>query len=165
MVRQMGTLGGSLANADPAACYPAAVLALQAEIRTDRRVIAASDFFTGIYQTALEPDELIVSVRFACPRRAAYIKLPQPASRFALLGVFVADTEQGVRVAVTGARPVVYRETALEQALKAAFTPQAARAVVIDHDDLQADLHAPAAYRAAMIPVLAARAVEKALSR
>ena len=137
----------------------------QPQIRTDRRVIAAEDFFTGIYQTALEPDELIVSVRFERPRRAAYVKLPQPASRFALVGVFVADTAKGVRVAVTGARPVVYRETALEQALSASFTADAARGVSVSHDDLQADLHAPAAYRAAMIPVLTARAVAKALSR
>ena len=165
MVREMGTIGGSLANADPAACYPTAVLALDAQIRTNRRVIAAADFFTGIYQTALEPDELIVSVRFERPRRAAYVKLPQPASRFALVGVFVADTAKGVRVAVTGARPVVYRETALEAALSRSFTPEAARAVTVTHEDLQADLHAPAAYRAAMIPVLAARAVAKSLSR
>ena len=165
MVRQMGTVGGSLANADPAACYPTAALALGASIRTDRRTLGAADFFTGIYATALEPGELIVAVRFPRPVRAAYLKLPHPASRFALVGVFVAQSTDGVRVAVTGARAVVYREPALEHALAASFTPAAARAVTVDPHGLQDDLHAPAAYRAAMIPVLAARAVERALAR
>jgi carbon-monoxide dehydrogenase medium subunit len=165
MVRCMGTLGGSIANADPAACYPSAILALDAVVRTDRRDIAAEDFFTGIYETALEPGELITEVRFPLPTRAAYMKFKQPASRFALVGVFVSQSAQGVRVAVTGARARVYRERALETALTADFRPESARSVVLPSDDLQSDLHGSAAYRAAMITVMAARAVERALTR
>ena len=164
-VRSMGTLGGALANADPAACYPAAVLALDARLRTDRRIITAADFFTGIYQTALEPGELLTEVTFPLPQQAAYLKLRQPASRFAIVGVFVARTAGGVRVAVTGARASVYREPALEAALSAAFTPAAALAVKLDAEGLNEDLHASAAYRAAMISTMAARAVERALAR
>lgn len=165
MVRGMGTLGGSIANADPAACYPAALLALDAVVRTDRRDIAAGDFFTGIYATALETAELVTEVRFPLPARAGYMKFKQPASRFALVGVFVSQAGDGVKVAVTGARASVYREPALESALAEHFSPQSARAVVLPADGLQSDLHASAAYRAAMIPVMAARAVERALSR
>ena len=165
MVRQMGTLGGSIANADPAACYPAAVLALDAVVRTDRREIAASAFFTGIYETALAPGELITEVRFPLPTRAAYMKFKQPASRFAWVGVFVSQSDAGVRVAVTGARASVYREPALERALSVHFTPESARAVVLSAEGLQEDLHGSAAYRAAMISVMTARAVERALSR
>jgi carbon-monoxide dehydrogenase medium subunit len=164
-VRSMGTLGGALANADPAACYPAAVLALGATVRTDRREIAAGDFFTGIYQTALEPGELITEVVFPAVRRAAYAKLRQPASRFALVGVFVAQVPDGVRVAVTGARASVYREPALEAALTARFEPGAVAGTRLDAQDLQADLHASADYRAAMIVTMTARAVERALAR
>lgn len=165
MVRQMGTLGGSIANADPAACYPAAVLALDAVVRTDRREIPASAFFTGIYETALAPGELITEVRFPLPKRAAYMKFKQPASRFAWVGVFVSQSEAGVRVAVTGARATVYRETALETALTTRFAPESARAVILSAEGMQEDLHGSAAYRAAMVSVMAARAVERALSR
>jgi aerobic carbon-monoxide dehydrogenase medium subunit len=161
-VRALGTLGGSLANDDPAADYPAAVLALNATVVTDRRRIAADDFFRGMYETALEPDELIVSVEFQVPERAAYEKFRNPASHFALAGVFVAKYPDGVRVAVTGAGPSVFRASALEDALKTNFAPEAARAVTIPADDLNTDLHASAAYRAHLIPVLAARAVVKA---
>ncbi|SDB87382.1 FAD binding domain-containing protein [Paraburkholderia lycopersici] len=161
-VRALGTLGGSLANDDPAADYPAAVLALNATVVTDRRRIAADDFFRGMYETALEPDELIVAVEFQAPERAAYEKFRNPASHFALTGVFVAKHAGDVRVAVTGAAPSVFRARALEDALKANFTPEAARAVTIPADDLNTDLHASAAYRAHLIPVLAARAVAKA---
>ncbi|WP_028227336.1 FAD binding domain-containing protein [Paraburkholderia ferrariae] len=162
-VRALGTLGGSLANNDPAADYPAAVLALNATVVTDRRRIAADDFFRGMYETALEPDELIVAVEFPVPERAAYEKFKNPASHFALTGVFVAKAADGkVRVAVTGAAPSVFRAQALEQALAANFTPAAARAVTLAADDLNTDLHASAAYRAHLIPVLAARAVTKA---
>ena len=164
-VRSMGTLGGALANADPAACYPAAVVALGATLQTDRRSIAAADFFTGIYQTALEPGELLTEVAFPLPQQAAYMKLRQPASRFAIVGVFVARFADGVRVAVTGARASVYREPALEAALGATFTPAAALAVKLDPNDLNADLHASAEYRAAMISTMAARAVERTLAR
>jgi len=162
-VRALGTLGGSLANNDPAADYPAAVLALNGTVVTDRRRIAADAFFLGMYETALAPDELIVAVEFPVPEHAAYEKFRNPASQFALTGVFVAKSADGaVRVAVTGAAPSVFRATALEQALAANFTPAAARAVKIAADDLNTDLHASAAYRAHLIPVLAARAVEKA---
>ncbi|WP_233878927.1 FAD binding domain-containing protein [Paraburkholderia flagellata] len=161
-VRALGTLGGSLANDDPAADYPAAVLALNATVVTDRRRIAADDFFRGMYETALEPDELIVSVEFQVPERAAYEKFRNPASHFALAGVFVAKFAGEVRVAVTGAGPSVFRAGALESALKTNFAPEAARAVKVPADDLNTDLHASAAYRAHLIPVLAARAVAKA---
>lgn len=161
-VRALGTLGGSLANDDPAADYPAAVLALNATVVTDRRRIAADDFFLGMYETALEPDELIVSVEFQVPERAAYEKFPNPASHFALAGVFVAKYGGEARVAVTGAGPSVFRAGALESALKTNFAPEAARTVKIPADDLNTDLHASAAYRAHLIPVLAARAVAKA---
>ncbi|WP_322091453.1 FAD binding domain-containing protein [Paraburkholderia bannensis] len=163
-VRALGTLGGSLANDDPAADYPAAVLGLNATVVTDRHRIAADDFFLGMYETALEPDELIVAVEFPVPQRSAYEKFRNPASHFALTGVFVAQSGDGsVRVAVTGAASSVFRATALEDALKASFTPAAARAVSIAPDDLNTDLHASADYRAHLIPVLAARAVAKAL--
>ena len=161
-VRALGTLGGSLANDDPAADYPAAVLALNATVVTDRRRIAADDFFRGMYETALEPDELIVSVEFQVPERAAYEKFRNPASHFALAGVFVAKFAGEVRVAITGAGPSVFRAGALESALKTNFAPEAARAVKVPADDLNTDLHASAAYRAHLIPVLAARAVAKA---
>ena len=162
-VRAMGTLGGSLANDDPAACYPAAVLALNATVVTDRRNIAADSFFKSLYETALEPDELITAVRFPTPDKAAYIKFRNPASRFALVGVMVAQFGKVVRVAVTGAADSVFRSAPLEQALAASFTPAAARAVVVDASKLNTDLHASAEYRAHLIPVLAARAVEQAL--
>jgi carbon-monoxide dehydrogenase medium subunit len=165
MVRNMGTLGGSIANADPAACYPAAVLGLGATVNTDRRSIPADSFFTGMYETALQPGELIVSVSFPIPQKAAYIKYKQPASRFALVGVFVSQGAGGVRVAVTGAKSSVFRAAAIESALQASFTPAAAKAVKLPADDMNSDLHGSAVYRAAMVSVMAARAVEKALSR
>ena len=165
MVRSMGTLGGSLANADPAACYPAAVLALGATVHTTSRSIAADDFFTGLNGTALEPGELITSVSFPVAQRAAYLMFKQPASRFALVGVMVAHGPSGVRVAVTGAKDCVFREPALEAALNREFSAQAAKACRVAEAELLSDLHASAAYRAAMIPVMAARAVERALSR
>ena len=158
MVRNMGTLGGSIANADPAADYPAGVLGLGATVQTDRRTIAADDFFTGMYETALQPGELIVSVSFPVPQKAAYVKYKQPASRFALVGVFVAQTANGVRVAVTGAKSSVFRCAELEAALGKSFTPAAAKAVKLPDDDMNSDLHASAAYRAAMVSVMAARA-------
>jgi aerobic carbon-monoxide dehydrogenase medium subunit len=162
-VRAMGTLGGSLANNDPAACYPAGVLALNATIQTTKRKIAADDFFRGMFTTALEDGELITSVSFPIARRAAYMKFKQPASRFALVGVCVAQTDAGVRVAVTGGGNGVFRHAGLEQALARSFTPQAAAAVKVDAGNLSADLHASAAYRANLVSVMTQRAVEKAL--
>ncbi|MGF6844215.1 carbon-monoxide dehydrogenase medium subunit [Paraburkholderia youngii] len=161
-VRALGTIGGSLANNDPAACYPAAAMGLDATIVTDRRRIASSDFFVGMYETALEPDELIVAVEFPVPERAAYEKFRNPASHFALVGVFVAKSAGAVRVAVTGAASSVFRVPELESALSANFTPEAARAVSVSPDELNDDMHASAAYRAHLIPLLAARAVTKA---
>ena len=165
MVRNMGTLGGSIANADPAADYPAGVLGLAATIKTNQRSIAADDFFTGLYETALKPGELITAVSFPAAQRAAYVKYKQPASRFALVGVFVAQTAGGVRVAVTGAASSVFRCKPLEDALARSFTPEAAKAVKLSADGLNADLHGSAAYRAAMISVMASRAVAAALAR
>jgi aerobic carbon-monoxide dehydrogenase medium subunit len=165
MVRNVGTIGGSIANADPAACYPAAVLGLGATVNTDRRSIPADSFFTGMYETALQPGELIVSVSFPIPQKAAYIKYKQPASRFALVGVFVSQGAGGVRVAVTGAKGSVFRAGGIEAALTQSFTPAAAKAVKVAADDMNSDLHGSAAYRAAMVSVMAARAVEKALAR
>ena len=162
-VRAMGTLGGSVANNDPAADYPAAVLGLGATVVTTQRKIAADDFFTGMFATALNDGELITAISFPIPKRAAYMKFVQPASRFALVGVFVAQTDSGVRVAVTGAGNGVFRHKGLEDALNKSFTAQAAAAVKIDATDLNADIHASAAYRANLISVQAQRAVAQAL--
>jgi carbon-monoxide dehydrogenase medium subunit len=162
-VRAMGTLGGSVANDDPAACYPAAVLGLGATVHTNSRAIAADDFFLGLFTTALQDGELITAIDFPIPRRAAYMKFRQPASRFALIGVFVAQRDDGVRVAVTGGGNGVFRHAGLEQALGASFTPQAAAGVRIDASELATDLHATAEYRANLIGVMAQRAVAKAL--
>lgn len=161
-VRHAGTLGGSLANNDPAACYPAAALGLGATIHTNRRDIAADDFFQGLFTTALEDGELITAVSFPVPMVAAWQKFKQPASRFSLVGVFVARFDAGVRVAVTGAGPGVFRCTALEQALDRDWSPAAARAVKVDAAGLNHDLHGTPEYRAALIPELAARAVAAA---
>jgi aerobic carbon-monoxide dehydrogenase medium subunit len=161
-VRNMGTIGGSIANNDPASDYPAAVVALNATVNTSKRKIAADDFFKGLYETALAEDEIITSVSFPLAKKAAYVKFPQPASRFALVGVFVAQTSSGVRVAVTGAGPSVFRAKALEDALAKSFTADAAKAVRIDAAGLNNDIHGSAAYRAHLVPVLASRAVTAA---
>ena len=164
MVRNMGTIGGSIANADPAACYPSAVLALDATIHTDRRTIPGGEFFTGLYETALQPGELITAVSFPAVQTAAYVKYRQPASRFALVGVFVAKTAGGVRVGVTGAKGHAFRATEIEAALAKSFTPEAAKAVKMPTTDINADMHGSAEYRAAMISVMASRAVAAALA-
>lgn len=162
-VRAMGTIGGSVANNDPAACYPSAVLASGATIVTSKREIAADDFFLGLFTTALEEGELITAIRFPIPKRAAYEKLRQKASNFPLVGVFVTQGDSGVRVAVTGAGNGVFRHKGLEDALAKNFSPEAAAGVKIDASDLNSDLHASAAYRANLINVLTQRAVKKAL--
>jgi carbon-monoxide dehydrogenase medium subunit len=162
-VRAMGTLGGSVANNDPAACYPSAVLGTGATVITDRREIAADDFFQGLFTTALEEGELIKAIRFPIPKRAVYEKLRQKASHFPLVGVFLAQYDGGVRVAITGAGNGVFRHTGLEDALNKVFTPESAAGVKIDASDLNSDLHASAAYRANLISVLTQRAVAKAL--
>ncbi len=158
-VRAMGTMGGSVANNDPAACYPSAVLGLGATVHTTKRKIGADDFFQGMFTTALEDGELITAISFPVPKKAAYLKFNQPASRFALIGVFVAQTGGGVRVAVTGAGNGVFRHAGLEAALNASFTPQSAASVKVSADDCSGDLHASAAYRANLISVLTQRAV------
>ena len=157
-VRNRGTIGGSIANADPAADYPAAILALGATVHTATRSIAGDDFFTGMFETALTPGEIIVEVAFPVPKRAAYAKFRNPASRYAIVGVMVAETASGIRVAVTGAGPSVFRVPAMEAALAKSFTPEAVRAIAIPAGDLNADLHATAAYRAHLVAVMAARA-------
>ena len=163
-VRAMGTLGGSVANNDPSACYPTAVLALGATVQTNQRKIAAADYFQGMFTTALREDEVITAISFPIPKRAAYLKFKQPASRFALIGVFVAQTNAGVRVAVTGGGNGVFRHAGLEAALNANFTPEAAAAVKIDASELSSDIHASAAYRANLISVQTQRAVAACLS-
>ncbi len=162
-VRAMGTLGGSVANNDPAACYPSAVLATGATVVTNKREIAADDFFQGLFTTALEEGELITAIRFPIPKRAVYEKLRQKASHFPLVGVFLAQYDSGVRVAITGAGNGVFRHAGLEDALNKSFTAAAAAGVKIDASELNTDLHATAAYRANLINVLTQRAVTKAL--
>jgi carbon-monoxide dehydrogenase medium subunit len=159
-VRNRGTLGGSLAHADPAADYPAAVLALGATVETDRRRIAADDFFTGFFQTALAPDEVITAVRFPLPERAAYAKFASPASKYAVVGVMVAKTAGGVRVAVTGAGARAFRLPALETALAARFSPAAVTGEVVSPADLRSDGDASAEYRAHLVAAMARRAIE-----
>jgi carbon-monoxide dehydrogenase medium subunit len=163
LVRNCGTIGGSIAYADPAADYPAAVLGLGATVLTNRRRIAADDFFTGLFETALHQDEIITAVSFPLPRAAAYAKLPQLASRFALAGVFVAQTAGGVRVAVTGAGPTVFRHKQAEAALARRFDAAALDGITLAADGLNADIHGSAEYRAHCVGVLAKRAVHAAL--
>jgi carbon-monoxide dehydrogenase medium subunit len=159
-VRNRGTIGGSLANNDPAADYPAAALALGATIRTNKREIAADAYFKGLFDTALEEGEIITAVHFPKPEKAAYQKFAQPASRFALVGVFVAKTKGGVRVAVTGGGNGVFRAKDIEAALTANFTPQAAKAVKVSPAEMNGDLHGTPEYRASLASTLAARAVQ-----
>lgn len=163
-VRNRGTIGGSLANNDPAADYPSAVLALGADVVTSRRTIAADDFFTGMFETALEPGELITAVRFPLARAAGYAKFPNPVSRYAMVGVFVAKTTaDAVRVAVTGAASCVFRWSEAETALSRRFSPDALDGLAGDADLLSSDMHATAAYRAHLMGVMAKRAVAAAL--
>lgn len=158
-VRNRGTIGGSLANSDPSADYPAAVLGLGASIHTNARVVAADDFFKGLFETALAPGELIVKVTFPVATRAAYRKFRNPASRYAVAGVMVAETAAGVRVAVTGAGPCAFRHAAMEAALSRSFRAEALDGIAVDAESLNADLHATAEYRAHLVGVLARRAV------
>jgi carbon-monoxide dehydrogenase medium subunit len=161
-VRHRGTIGGSLANNDPAADYPAGVLGLGGVIRTNKREIKADDYFKGLFETALQDGEIITAVHFPKPEKAGYVKFDQPASRFCLVGVMVAKTKSGVRVAVTGAGAGVFRPKELEAALSASFTADAAKGVKVKADGLNNDLHGSAEYRAALISTLAARAVAAA---
>ncbi|MGQ9366837.1 FAD binding domain-containing protein [Azospirillum sp. ST 5-10] len=161
-VRNRGTMGGSVANADPAADYPAAVVALDATVKTDRREVAGDGFFTGLFETALEPGELVVGVRFKVPDKAAYAKFRHPASRYALVGVFVARFGAAVRVAVTGAGPSVFRVPEMEAALAADFRPDALNGIAVEADGLNGDIHAGPDYRAHLVGVMAKRAVTAA---
>jgi aerobic carbon-monoxide dehydrogenase medium subunit len=160
-VRNRGTIGGSIANSDPAADYPAAVLGLNATVRTNRREIIADDFFINLFETALDEGELITAVDFPVADAAAYEKFENPASRFALAGVMVCRTGATVRVAVTGAGPCAFRATEMEHALAADFRPGALEGISIDPDGLNTDIHASAEYRAHLVGVLAGRAVKR----
>jgi carbon-monoxide dehydrogenase medium subunit len=162
MVRHRGTIGGSIANNDPAADYPAGLVGLGATVQTDKRAIAADDFFTGLFETALAEGELVTSVSFPTPKRAAYMKFPQPASRYALVGVFVAETDGGVRVAVTGAGPSVFRVPDMEAALGSNFSADAIASIAVPADGLNSDIHGSAEYRAHLVGVMAKRAVAAA---
>ena len=159
-VRNRGTIGGSIANNDPAADYPAAVVALNAVVRTNKREIAADQFFTGMFETALQPGEVITAVRFPKVAQANYQKFRNPASRYAIVGVFVARTAAGVRVAVTGAGPCVFRVSAMETALAGNFSPDAIKDIQIPQGGLNSDIHASAEYRAHLVNVMARRAVQ-----
>ncbi len=162
-VRHRGTIGGSLANNDPSACYPSAVLALGATVVTSKRRIAADEYFQGMFTTALSQDEIILAVEFPVPEKAAYAKFPNPASRYAMVGVFVAKGGQGVRVAVTGAgQDGVFRHTAMEAALGKSWSAAALDGIATPADGLNGDIHASAEYRAHLIGVMARRAVARA---
>jgi carbon-monoxide dehydrogenase medium subunit len=158
----MGTLGGSLANNDPAADYPAAVLGLGATVSTNKRKIAADEFFKGMYETALSAGEIITAVSFPIPKQAGYAKFDNPASRYAIVGVFVCEGSGGVRVAVTGAGPSVFRVPVLEKMLSANFSSAAIAAYHAPAAELNTDMHASAEYRAHLITVMAKRAVDQA---
>jgi carbon-monoxide dehydrogenase medium subunit len=164
MVRNMGTLGGSVAHNDPAADYPAAVLGLNATVITNKRKIAADDFFKGMFETALQAGEIITAVSFPVPKRAAYMKFKNPASRYAMVGVFVADTAGGPRVAVTGAGPGVFRVPEMEKALAGKFAPESVASIAVRSSGLNSDIHASAEYRAHLVTVMAKRAVAAALT-
>ena len=164
-VRHRGTMGGSLANNDPSACYPSALLAMDGTITTDRRSIKAEDFFQGMFTTALEDGEIITSISFPVPEKAAYTKFRNPASRYAMVGVFVAKYPAGVRVAITGAsQGGVFRHADFEKALSAHFAPDAIAGITTPSDGLNSDIHASAEYRAHLIGVMTKRAVEAALA-
>lgn len=158
-VRHRGTLGGSICNNDPAADYPAAVLGLGATIHTDRREIAADDFFTGLFETALEEGEIVTKVAFPAPDAACYVKFPNPASRFAIVGSFVSRRGGDVRVAITGAGPCVFRVAEMEAALRSDFSADAVAGIKVSPDGLNSDIHGSAEYRAHLVTVLTKRAV------
>ena len=161
-VRNRGTIGGSLANNDPNADYPAAVLALGATVHTNERTIAADAFFKGMFETALKPGEIITAVSFPVPQKAGYAKFPNPASRYAMVGVMVAKSAQGVRVAVTGAAPCVFRNQEMEAALTKNWSASALDGIKVPAKGLNSDIHGSAEYRAHLIGVMAKRAVQAA---
>ncbi|MCF8468911.1 MAG: xanthine dehydrogenase family protein subunit M [Sneathiella sp.] len=161
-VRNRGTIGGSISNNDPAADYPAALVGLGATVHTNKRSISAEDFFVDLFETALEENEIVTKISFPIPEKAGYAKFPNPASRFALTGVFVAKTANGARVAVTGAGPSVFRQTDMEAALSGNFSADAIAGIKTSASGLNADIHASAEYRANLISVMAGRAVKAA---
>jgi carbon-monoxide dehydrogenase medium subunit len=164
-VRNRGTLGGSVANSDPAADYPAAVIALGATVHTDRRQIAADEYFQHLFETALEPGEILAAIDFPIPTRAAYAKFPNPASRYAVVGVFIADFAGEIRVGVTGAGPCAFRATTIEQALGERLEPAALDAIEVPDSGFNNDLHASAEYRAHLVKVMARRALALLVAR
>ena len=161
-VRNLGTLGGSIANNDPAADYPAGLVGLGATVTTNKRKITADDFFTGLFETALEDNEIITAVSFPIPEKAGYSKFPNPASRYAIVGVMVSKGAGGVRVAVTGAGPSVFRVKVMEDALAGNFSAGALDGVKVPANGLNSDIHASAEYRAHLVGVMAKRAVQAA---
>ena len=161
-VRNRGTIGGSISNNDPAADYPSSILALGATVQTNERQISGDEFFKGMFETALKPGEIVTAVSFPVPEKAAYMKFPNPASRYAMVGVFVAKTKSGVRVAVTGAAPCVFRQKDMEAALSKNWSPDAVAAIKQKADGLNSDIHASAEYRAHLVTVMAKRAVAAA---
>jgi len=160
-VRNRGTMGGSIANNDPAADYPSALLALAAQVETDRRTIDADDFFQGMFETALEDGEILTSIKYSIPESAAYVKHPNPASRYATVGVFIAKASTGVRVAITGAEPFVFRASNMEEALNQNFSTSALDEIILPAENMNSDLHASADYRAHLCIVMARRAIAK----
>jgi len=163
MVRNRGTIGGSIANSDPAADYPAAIVGLSATIHTDQRTIAGDDFFKDLFETALEPGELITQVDFTIPDQAGYMKFPNPASRYCIVGVMVSKTGSEIRVGVTGAGPCAFRIAEMETALAANFAPEAIENISVPDTDFNSDIHASAEYRAHLVTVMAKRAVAEAV--
>lgn len=161
-VRNRGTIGGSVANNDPAADYPSAVLGLGAIVHTSKRKIAADDFFLGMFTTALEPDEILVAVEFPIPEKAGYAKMKNPASRYVMAGAFISKGPMGVRVAINGAAACVFRQAEMEAALAGSWSADAVAGVKQPADDLNADIHGSAEYRAHLVTVMAKRAVAAA---
>lgn len=162
-VRNRGTLGGSVANSDPAADYPAAVIGLGATVHTSARSIAADHYFEDLFETALEPGEIVTRIDFPVPDRAAYRKFPHPASRYAVVGVLIADFGGDIRVGITGAGPCAFRGTAIEQALNGSLAPDALQGVEVPDAGFNSDLFASAEYRAHLVKVMARRALQDLL--
>lgn len=164
MVRHRGTIGGSVANSDPSADYPAAILGIGATIITNQRKIDSSEYFKGLFETALEEKEIITSIEFPIPDRAAYTKFPQPASRYALVGVFISKKNQKIRVSVTGAGPCAFRVSEMEKSLEKNFSPDSISEILIESNNLNSDIHGGSEYRAHLVTVLAKRSVEQILN-
>ncbi len=162
MVRNRGTIGGSIANSDPAADYPAAIVGLGATIHTNKRTIGADEFFKDLFETALEDGELVTQVDFPVPEKAGYMKFPNPASRYCIVGVMVSQTGSDVRVGVTGAGPCAFRIAEMESALAASFAPEAVEGISVPDGDFNNDIHASSEYRAHLVTVMAKRAVAEA---